>query len=336
MGRLPVAGQNLDDALAARLGRQCLAVLPGERFLLLGPPRLAPFYRRLHMTLRQAGARVRTHVWADQRPRLPSAPAPGLLRLRDGLTPIDKVVLAADRLRDADHHRLRQWLAAGIAHVLLEYDPASAACRRALDIDYAALCRQNARLQACLSGKEVLAISDARGTNLRAVIAGRPVWREDCCFGPAERVLQLPGGEVFVAPLEDSVSGAVCLDLALHGVVGGGVVKLTVRAGRLVGLTAPAGAAWAAAIGRQLGIGSERVGEIGFGTNPAASSDDPGAMGEKALGTVHLGIGDNTHMGGRHRSCRHLDLILPSPTVRADGCLIIDRGRPAWAREAAP
>lgn len=247
--------------------------------------------------------------------------------------PVSKVVLATSwQLSDQDHQYLRCWRSRGIRYVLLEYpDPAgdpeaAAAHAQALAVDYRALRRRNERLAGGLARKGWLEITDPLGTRITASIAGRPVGREDCRFTPEEPWFQLPGGEVFVAPVEDSVDGTLCIDLALHGVPGGGVAVVNVVAGRLASVAVPRRPALVPLLAETLAVGRERVGEIGFGTNPAAVLPGRGAMGEKTLGTAHIGIGDNTDMGGYHRSPRHLDIILAAPTVTIDGIPVIRRG----------
>ena len=47
---------------------------------------------------------------------------------------------------------------------------------------------------------------------------------------------------------------------------------------------------------------------------------------EKALGTVHLAIGNNTHLGGKNKASIHIDFILYKPTVKAGGRLIMKEG----------
>jgi leucyl aminopeptidase (aminopeptidase T) len=48
---------------------------------------------------------------------------------------------------------------------------------------------------------------------------------------------------------------------------------------------------------------------------------------EKALGTVHLAIGNNVHMGGTNRASIHIDFNLYKPTIEADDNLIMKEGQ---------
>ncbi len=47
---------------------------------------------------------------------------------------------------------------------------------------------------------------------------------------------------------------------------------------------------------------------------------------EKIKGTVHLAIGDNSHMGGTVTSDLHQDFVIPKPDLRLDENLVIEGG----------
>lgn len=47
---------------------------------------------------------------------------------------------------------------------------------------------------------------------------------------------------------------------------------------------------------------------------------------EKALGSVHLAIGNNVHLGGKNEASIHIDFNLYKPTVKADNELVIKDG----------
>jgi len=47
---------------------------------------------------------------------------------------------------------------------------------------------------------------------------------------------------------------------------------------------------------------------------------------EKALGTAHVAIGNNTQLGGTNEASIHVDFILYKPTINADGDFIMKEG----------
>jgi leucyl aminopeptidase (aminopeptidase T) len=66
--------------------------------------------------------------------------------------------------------------------------------------------------------------------------------------------------------------------------------------------------------------------ELGIGTNPNARRPDNVLEAEKIKGTVHIGIGDNIHMGGRVAADLHEDLVQPQASLILDGTLVIAGG----------
>jgi len=48
---------------------------------------------------------------------------------------------------------------------------------------------------------------------------------------------------------------------------------------------------------------------------------------EKIMGTVHLAVGDGSHMGGVVVADVHEDFVIPRPTLLLDDRLIMDEGR---------
>ena len=54
---------------------------------------------------------------------------------------------------------------------------------------------------------------------------------------------------------------------------------------------------------------------------------EPGeAVAEKIRGTVHLAIGDNSHMGGTVTADLHQDFVIPEPRLLLDGKLVVEGG----------
>jgi len=45
---------------------------------------------------------------------------------------------------------------------------------------------------------------------------------------------------------------------------------------------------------------------------------------EKALGTAHIAIDNNTHLCGVNKASIHIDFILYNPTIKADDKIIMD------------
>ena len=59
--------------------------------------------------------------------------------------------------------------------------------------------------------------------------------------------------------------------------------------------------------------------ELGIGTNPNAKKIDNVLEAEKILGTIHVAVGDSSHLGGINESDLHEDFVLTQPTLIIDG-----------------
>lgn len=121
----------------------------------------------------------------------------------------------------------------------------------------------------------------------------------------------MPSGEVFTGPLEDSATGTVRFTIpsSPRGVLVEGV-ELTFEHGEVKSATAGRGQDYLdAALATD--AGARFLGELGIGTN--AGIDRPTGsimLDEKMAGTVHLALGRSyPESGGRNSSALHWDLI---------------------------
>jgi aminopeptidase len=145
---------------------------------------------------------------------------------------------------------------------------------------------------------------EAEGTDLRLRVDGRTWINSD-----GKR--NMPSGEVFTGPLEDSAAGTIRFTVpsSPRGVAVEGVT-LSFEQGKVVGATAERGQVYLdTALGTD--AGARFLGEVGIGTN--AGIDRPtGAilLDEKMAGTVHLALGRSyPETGGTNTSALHWDLI---------------------------
>jgi aminopeptidase len=142
----------------------------------------------------------------------------------------------------------------------------------------------------------------------------------------------MPSGEVFTGPVEDSAEGTIRFDIPSGPpgrAVGG--VTLTFRAGEVVEARADEGDEHLQAA-LATDDGARRLGELGIGTN--FGIDRPvGAIlfDEKIGGTVHLAIGRSyPETGGRNASAVHWDMICDlrrGGRITADGEVVQQDGR---------
>lgn len=154
------------------------------------------------------------------------------------------------------------------------------------------------------------------GTDLRLSVAGR-TWVN------SDGRKNMPSGEVFTGPHEDSAEGTVFFGVpssASGSVVRG--VRLRFEAGRVVEASAEEGEDLLRAQ-LEADPGARFLGELGIGTNFRIREPILNTLyDEKIGGTVHLALGRSyAETGGTNRSAIHWDLITD---LRAGGELLVD------------
>jgi aminopeptidase len=165
---------------------------------------------------------------------------------------------------------------------------------------------------------------EAPGTDLRLQVGGRTWINSD-----GRR--NMPSGEVFTGPLEDSATGTIRFglpSLARGAEVTG--VKLTFEGGEVTSAKADRGdEQLQAALATD--AGAKRLGELGIGTN--SGIDRPTAstlFDEKMAGTVHLALGRSyRETGGVNASAVHWDLVCDlrdGGLLSADGEPVVEDG----------
>jgi len=203
---------------------------------------------------------------------------------------------------------------------------------RAMQVDYDELARRVADVAAFVDGRNEVRVTSAKGTDVRLRIGGRRVFADDGVIGmPGEEerdpILNLPSGEVCLAPWEDGAEGVVVFDFAFVG--GQRVADLEVKfeGGRAALISAAegferAGEFFAAGTGDPYVIA-----ELGIGANTSLTEPHGSILlDEKIAGTVHLALGDNRTMQGKNHSSIHQDMIILGPRVTCDGELLMADG----------
>jgi aminopeptidase len=157
---------------------------------------------------------------------------------------------------------------------------------------------------------------EAEGTDLTLSVAGRTWVNSD-----GRR--NMPSGEVFTGPLEDSANGTIRFTIpsSPRGVEVADI-QLTFEQGRVIHASAQRGDDYLQAA-LETDAGARFLGELGVGTN--AGIDRPtGAilLDEKMAGTVHLALGRSyPATGGINHSALHWDMICD---LRDGGRLSVD------------
>ncbi len=192
---------------------------------------------------------------------------------------------------------------------------------RLIDIDYEELGHFTRRVIDALSGASLVEVESPSGTSLSFSVKGRKWMASTGNLSRRGSHGNLPAGECYTAPVEESFNGKIVLSL-IDDKLGRGVLEF--RSG---GLTKGSGKGVAAVLRT---IGADKtgkvIGEFGIGTNRMARISANMLEAEKAFGTAHFAIGDSYGLG-RNSSAHHYDALVEKVTVRADGRTIIKEGR---------
>jgi len=162
-------------------------------------------------------------------------------------------------------------------------------------------------------------IKNSAGTNLSLNVEGRPFFTDTILDWETMKWMNLPTGEVIVAPIENSLNGKLVCDMAVGGI--GPLktpVKLTVQNGKVKEV-----------VSEDLQVlrrvqdslntddWAKIVGEFAFGINPKARFVEEFLEAEKMLGTIHIAFGNNSDMpGGKNMSKNHMDFLISKPNVK--------------------
>ncbi len=179
---------------------------------------------------------------------------------------------------------------------------------RSVDIDWSKLSQQQEEIKELFQeGREVTI--KAEDTDITMKIEGRTVVS-------ADGKVNMPDGEVFTAPLEDSVNGHIkyTYPAIYAGQFGSGRevdgVELWFEDGEVVKAKATKGEEFLLEM-LATDEGAKRVGELGIGNNFAIDRFVKNILfDEKIGGTVHLALGDSyEETGGKNESAIHWDMI---------------------------
>ena len=132
-----------------------------------------------------------------------------------------------------------------------------------------------------------------------------------------------PSGEVYIAPIETSAQGQIFIEnLHFEGLVCSDIV-LDFAGGKLIS----SNNANFNAILSKLPENANVLCEFGIGLNKQITElTGCNAFDEKAFGTCHIGIGNNTMFGGQNNAHYHTDLVFTGD-IYADGSKIIENGK---------
>jgi len=191
------------------------------------------------------------------------------------------------------------------------------------------------KLIQALDGTVKVEIANPSGTNITLNVSGRQFFTDTRIDWKSMKWMNLPTGEVIVAPEENSLNGKLVCDMAIGGI---GPLKTPLEVNAEDGKAKETTSKDQDVLRRVRDTlttdeWSNIVGEFAFGINPKARFTEEFLEAEKMLGTIHIAFGHNTDMpGGKNTSQNHMDLLMSKPIVkvtREDGTTltVLESGR---------
>ncbi|MEM5878901.1 MAG: aminopeptidase [Candidatus Aenigmatarchaeota archaeon] len=203
----------------------------------------------------------------------------------------------------------------------------------AMKVDYEKLYQYNQKLIQKLKNSDKVRIIGER-TDLKFSVKGRKFINACGLVTKKGEIgyLNLPDGEVFCPPVEDSVEGEIYFDLPCMWHYGKQVegVWFKFEKGRLVDYKIEKGRENFEDVFKHASGDKDRIGEFAIGTNPKAKPT--GGMiivDEKVRGTIHFALGHNKHFGGKNNSTLHWDFFkdMKQGEIYVDGELLMKNGK---------
>ena len=199
----------------------------------------------------------------------------------------------------------------------------------ALDVDYESHTKIADLIADCFSNGSEAELVSTSGTMLKMKIDGRegnscPGW----CREPGS-LASPPDIETNIAPNELHTNGTAVINgsIAIPEI---GLLKepitLQISNGKIVDFGKPDSLNLKSLFSK-FGDDARIVGELGVGLNPKAKLTGNMLIDEGALGTVHLGFGSNSSIGGVNHAKSHIDMILTDVDLFVDKKPLLQGGR---------
>lgn len=190
-----------------------------------------------------------------------------------------------------------------------------------LTADYSVVQRNVAKILTIVQKTSIIEVESKNGTKVKFSVQGRNWEKDDGNVSPGE-VGNLPAGEVYVAPVENSANGKVVFD---HVALAKGKLELNFENGEVKEMKGDKEKMQK--IFDELGYKARIIAEFGIGCNNKSKVIGNTLEDEKVYGTIHFAVGSNIGFGGTNEVQFHQDGVVEEPTVTVDRRLIMRNGK---------
>jgi leucyl aminopeptidase (aminopeptidase T) len=201
--------------------------------------------------------------------------------------------------------------------------------KKAVMIDYGRLNDTCIKLSQIIMDKTIT-IKSNLGTDVEFSLLGREIKIDNGDISKVGSFGNIPAGEIFTAPVEDSINGTIVVDGSIGGLgkvynpifieLSSGQIKdihsyveddILEKFRKICEYDLPA---------------TKTVGEFGIGLNSEASIIGTMLMDEKVQGTVHFAFGDSYNLG-KSKSKFHTDVLIKNPSIFIKNHCIMKNGK---------
>lgn len=345
---------------AKLLVERCVNVQPGWQVRVSSSPLARPLVEEVIRCIARRGAYAMTRlsygnfgsIWMKEVPESTLEHVADITKYEMEHLDADIQIAAPENTRegsDIPQERLQKWgrTTHPLGKRLMSFDLKWVACQfptpaLAQEADMSLSAFEDFLYGACLldwdeEGRKMRRIADrfdqadqvrivGEGTDLTLSIKGRPAIIDD---GHAN----MPGGEFFYSPIEDSAEGVIHYAEFPAVYMGQEVVgaRLVFRQGKVVEATADKGEAFLLKV-LDADPGARFLGELGIGCNPGITRHMKNTLfDEKIYGTIHLAVGRGfPFAGGKNESQIHWDMVKDlrqGGRIYLDGELVQENGQ---------
>ena len=302
--------------------RDCMGAKPGETLLVVMDSGTRNVGCALHQAAVEIGCEAMAIEMIQRRSHGEEPPAPVATIMKH----VD--IVLAPTSKSISHTRARAVACAAGARCATLPGITEDCMARTLGADYAAVGARSRKYADVLTRGATVRITNGEGTDITMSLAGRAGNPDTGVYHSPGDFGNLPAGEAYIAPLEGTANGIFVVDGAMAGAgYLGERIKIHVRDGYAAEIEGSAAAAALQEMVSPLGLPARNIAELGIGTNEKAMITGTVLEDEKVMGTIHIALGDNSHMGGTVAVPSHLDGIVLAPTVVVDGVTIMDSGK---------
>lgn len=305
---------------ARNVARNVAGIKPGEEVLIVTDTTKLNVARVLALAAKECGAEVSIAMMTlrDKLRREPPRVIAAAMKSADVIiTPTTTSMYHAQARMEANKVGARVIAMTGATEVTMMGE--------AIKVDFLKLKPLVDKVAEEFSKGSKIRLTTPGGTDLTAVIKGRKANAESAvCHNPGE-CMGVPSVEVNISPIEGTAEGTVVADASISEF---GVIKepirLTVKAGKIVKIEGGTQAKDLEELLKMSGDeASYNIAEYGVGLNPKGKISGIIIEDESVYGTAHVGIGDNTKLGGVTKAPFHIDAVLWTPTIVLDGERVI-------------